>query len=296
MHFSGWYQYMRSGDDKPTVTKELLLRVLSYARGYWGHIAGMLVTILLTTGLSLLTPLIFRNMIDVVIPAKDTDRLILLGVALLGIPAVTGVINVFQRRLNATVGEGVIYDLRSSLFARLQRMSLRFFTNTKTGELMSRLNNDVVGAQNAISNTIVNIVTNLVQAVALLAVMLTLEWRLTIVSVLILPLFIITAQRLGIVLRDIARKAMDMNAQMNAHMNETLNIGGALLVKLFGRTKEEETRFRERAAGVRDVGIRRAVVGSSFFVIFGLVSAVGTALVYGLGGYFVITDVFTVGT
>jgi ATP-binding cassette, subfamily B, bacterial len=295
-HGGGWFMYMRSGDEKPKVTRELLLRVLAYAREYWWHIAGMLVTILLTTGLSLLTPLIFRNMIDVVIPAKDTRRLILLGVALLAIPAVTGGINVIQRRLNATVGEGVIYDLRSALFARLQRMSLRFFTNTKVGELMSRLNNDVVGAQNAISNTIVNIVTNIIEAIALLAVMFTLEWRLTLVSVLILPLFIIAARRLGTVLRDIARQGMEMNAQMNAHMNETLNIGGALLVKLFGRANEEEQRFRERAANVRDVGIRRAVVGSTFFVIFGLVSAIGTALVYGLGGYFVITDVFTVGT
>src|SRR5215208_6198986 len=292
----GWFMYMRSGDEKPKVTRELLLRVLSYARGYWWHIAGMLVTILLTTGLSLLTPLIFRNMIDVVLPAKDVNRLILLGVALLLIPAVEGVINVIQRRLNATVGEGVIYDLRSALFARLQRMSLRFFTNTKAGELMSRLNNDVVGAQNAISNTIVNIVTNIIEAIALLAIMLTLEWRLTIVSVLILPLIIIAARRLGNVLRDIARQGMEMNAQMNAHMNETLNIGGALLVKLFGRTREEEARFRERAGNVRDIGIRRAVIGSGFFVIIGLVSAVGTALVYGLGGYFVITDVFTVGT
>ena len=296
MWHGGWWQYVRSGDEKPKVTRELLLRVLSYARGYWWQIGGMLVTILLTTGLSLLTPLIFRNMIDVVIPAKDTNRLILLAAALLLIPAVTGVINVFQRRFNATVGEGVIYDLRSSLFARLQRMSLRFFTNTKVGELMSRLNNDVVGAQNAISNTIVNIVTNFIETVALLIVMFTLEWRLTLVSVLILPLFILAARRLGTVLRDIARQGMEMNAQMNAHMNETLNIGGALLVKLFGRSLEEETRFRQRAANVRDIGIRRAVVGSTFFVIFGLVSAIGTALVYGLGGYFVITDVFTVGT
>jgi ATP-binding cassette subfamily B protein len=295
-HGGAWFYAMRSGDEKPKVTRELLLRVLTYARGYWWHIGGMLVTILLTTGLSLLTPLIFRNMIDVVIPAKDTTRLIWLGVALLAIPALSGGINVIQRRLNSTVGEGVIYDLRSSLFARLQRMSLRFFTNTKVGELMSRLNNDVVGAQNAISNTIVNIVTNLIETIALLVVMLTLEWRLTIVSILILPLFIIAAQRLGRVLRDIAREAMDMNAQMNAHMNETLNIGGALLVKLFGRAKEEESRFRERAANVRNIGIRRAVTGSTFFVIFGLVSAVGTALVYGLGGYYVITDVFTVGT
>ena len=296
MHGYGFFMSMRQGDEKPKVTRELLLRVLDYAKPYWSHIAGMLVTILLSTGLSLLTPLIFRNMIDVVLPAKDTQRLIWLGLALLFIPALNGGISVVQRKLNSTVGEGVIFDLRSALFSRLQRMSLRFFTNTKTGELMSRLNNDVVGAQNAISNTIVNIVTNFVEAVALLAVMLTLEWRLTIVSVLILPLFIITAQRLGNILRDIARQGMDMNAQMNAHMNETLNIGGALLVKLFGRTREEEKRFRERAANVRDIGIRRAVVGSSFFVIFGLVTAVGTALVYGLGGYFVITDVFTIGT
>jgi ATP-binding cassette, subfamily B, bacterial len=295
-HGGGWFMYMRSGDEKPKVTRELLLRVLAYARGYWWHIAGMLVTILLTTGLSLLTPLIFRNMIDVVLPAKDLNRLIFLAIALLLIPAVGGGVNVIQRRLNATVGEGVIYDLRSALFSRLQRMSLRFFTNTKVGELMSRLNNDVVGAQNAISNTIVSIVTNIIEAIALLAIMLTLEWRLTIVSVLILPLIIIAARRLGTVLRDIARQGMEMNAQMNAHMNETLNIGGALLVKLFGRTREEEQRFRERAANVRDIGIRRAVVGSGFFVVIGLVSAVGTALVYGLGGYFVITDVFTVGT
>lgn len=296
MHGYGWFMAMRQGDEKPKVTRELLLRVLDHARPYWWHITGMLVTILLSTGISLLTPLIFRNMIDVVLPAKDTQRLIWLGLALLFIPALNGGISVIQRRLNSTVGEGVIFDLRSALFSRLQHMSLRFFTNTKTGELMSRLNGDVVGAQNAISNTIVNIVTNLVEAVALLAVMLTLEWRLTLVSILILPLFIITAQRLGTVLRDIAREAMDTNAKMNAHMNETLNIGGALLVKLFGRTREEEKRFRERAANVRDIGIRRAVIGSSFFVIFGLVTAVGTALVYGLGGYFVITDVFTIGT
>lgn len=296
MHGYGWFMAMRQGDEKPKVTRELLLRVLNYAKPYWWHIAGMLVTILLSTGLSLLTPLIFRNMIDVVLPAKDTQRLIWLGLSLLFIPAINGGINVLQRRLNSTVGEGVIYDLRSGLFSRLQRMSLRFFTNTKTGELMSRLNSDVVGAQNAISNTIVNIVTNLIQTIALFAVMLTLEWRLTVISVLILPLFILAAQRIGTVLRDIAREAMDINAQMNAHMNETLNIGGALLVKLFGRTREEEKRFRDRAANVRDIGIRRAVIGSSFFVIFGLVTAVGTALVYGLGGYFVITDVFTVGT
>ncbi len=295
-HGGGWFSYMRSGDQKPKVTRELLLRVLSYARPYWWQISGMLVMILLSTGVSLISPLIFRTMIDQVLPQKDFNRLVTLALALLFLPILSGGISVLQRRLNAAVGEGVIYDLRVALFSRLQRMSLRFFTNTKVGELMSRLNNDVVGAQNAISNTIVGIVTNIIETVALLAVMLTLEWRLTILSVLVLPLFIIAASRLGITLRDTARKAMDLNAQMNAHMNETLNIGGALLVKLFGRAKDESNRFSQRAANVRDIGVRRAVLGSTFFMILGLVSAVGTALVYGLGGYYVILGTFTIGT
>src|SRR5689334_21812491 len=296
MHGYSWFAAMRSNDDQPKVTRQLLLRVLTYARPYWGLLLGMLVMILLSTGLGLVSPLIFRALIDEVLPSKDMNRLVWFSLGLLLLPLLGGVIGVVQRRLNATVGEGVIYNLRVALFSKLQRKSLRFFTNTKSGELMSRLNSDVVGAQNAISNTIVDIITNLIEAAATLAVMLALEWRLTIVSVLILPLFIIVARQLGFRLREIARKQMELNAQMNAHMNETLNIGGALLVKLFGRAPDEEKRFRERAAGVRDGGIRRAVLGSAFFATMGLVSAIGTALVYGLGGYFVIQNAFTVGT
>jgi ATP-binding cassette subfamily B protein len=287
---------MRSGDQKPKVTRALLLRVLAYARPYRWHITGMLILILMTTALSLISPLIFRRLIDVTLPSKNVQQLIALSLALLVVPILEGGIGVVQRRLNATVGEGVIFDLRVALFSRLQRMSLRFFTNTKVGELMSRLNNDVVGAQNAISNTIVDIITNVIEVVALLVVMLALQWRLTLISVLILPLFILAARRLGTRLRDIARQQMEMNAQMNAHMSETLNIGGALLVKLFGRSGEEVSRFRGRAASVRDSGIQRAVLGSTFFAIIGLVSAVGTALVYGLGGWYVIQGAFTVGT
>ncbi len=291
-----WFAYMRSGDEHPQVTRALLLRVLTYARPYWGRLFAMLVTILMSTALGLVSPLIFRNMIDKVLPNKDMNGLVILALALLFVPILNGAIGVLQRQLNVTIGEGVIYDLRVALFSKLQRMSLRFFTNTKSGELMSRLNNDVVGAQNAISNTIVDIVTNIIEVIATLAVMLTLEWRLTIISIIILPLFIVVARKLGVRLRDIARKQMELNAQMNAHMNETLNIGGALLVKLFGRTLDEENRFRERAAGVRDGGIKRAIFGSVFFTTMGLVSAIGTALVYGLGGYFVIQNTFTVGT
>jgi ATP-binding cassette subfamily B protein len=295
-HGGGWWSYVRSTGEKPRVTWDLMKRVLGYSYPYRWQITGMLVMILINTGLTLLTPLILRQLIDRVIPEGDIQRLIMLSLGLLLIPALGGAISVLQRRLNANVGEGVIYDLRVALYASLQRMSLRFFTNTKVGELMSRLNNDVVGAQNAISNTIVGIITNIIQVTAVLVVMLALEWRLTLVSIVILPLFIIAARRLGTRLRDIARQAMDANAQMNAMMNETLNIGGALLVKLFGRANVEVNRFDKRAAEVRDIGIRRAVTGASFFVIIGLVSAVGTALVYGIGGYYAIVGAFTVGT
>src|SRR5579859_3867223 len=292
----GWFMTMRATDEKPRVTWSLLKRVMGYARPYWWQIAAMLVMILITTGLGLLSPLVTRDLIDRTLPQRDVTRLIWLSLALLAIPAVSGVINVWQRRVNARVGEGVTFDLRVALFEHLQTMSLRFFTNTKTGELMSRLNNDVVGAQNAISNTIVNIITNLVQAGALLAVMLSLEWRLTLISIVILPLFILAARRMGRQLRDISREQMEANAQMNAMMNETLNVGGALLVKLFGRGPVEVGRFQGRAGEVRALGIRQAVTGAIFFVLIGLVSAVGTAVVFGYGGYLVISGAFTVGT
>jgi ATP-binding cassette subfamily B protein len=296
MQRGGWRNYLSSTDEKPKVTWSLLRRVLGYSTPYRWHIAGMLALILISTGLGLLIPMILRDLIDKTIPARNLNRLVLLALALLLIPAITGGINVIQRRLNAFVGEGVIYDLRVALFSKLQHMSLRFFTHTRVGEIMSRLNNDVIGAQDAISNTIVSIVTNIIQASAVLVVMITMEWRLTLLSVAIMPLFIIVARRLGNQLRDIARKQLEANAQMNAMMNETLNIGGALLVKLFGRTNTEVSRFEDRSSSVRDQGVRRAVVGSVFFVIIGLLSAIGTALIYGLGGYLVILGSFTVGT
>jgi ATP-binding cassette subfamily B protein len=283
-------------DEKPKITRQLIGRVLHYAKPYRWLIAVMLLLVLLTTGLMLLTPLILRDLIDNVIPNRNIHALVLLAVALLLIPALTGVMNVIQRRVNARVGEGVTYDLRMALYGRLQRMSLRFFTNTKVGELMSRLNNDVIGAQDAISSTIVTIVTLIIQAAAVLAIMLTLEWRLTLISVAILPLFILAARLLGTRLRDIARKQLDAIAEMNAMMDETLNIGGALLVKLFGRQRSEIDRFSQRATQVRDLDVERTFTGSIFITIIALISAVGTALVYGLGGYFVIRGTFTIGT
>jgi ATP-binding cassette subfamily B protein len=178
----------------------------------------------------------------------------------------------------------------------MQRMSLGFFTNTKVGELMSRLNNDVVGAQNAISTTFVNIITNFIQTVAILSVMFVLDWRIALLSIAVFPLFLLVARNLTRRLRHIIRVQLDLNAKMNALANELLNIGGSLLIKLFGRAAEEDRRFQERAIDVRDIGVRRGVVGMMFWVSIGLFSAIGIALVYGVGGYMVITGTLTIGT
>ena len=296
MHGRGFRSILTAPDERPKITRALLKRVFQYAAPYRWHILTMLVIILLSTGLKLLSPLIMRDLIDRTIPAGDVQRLVKLAVLLLLIPIMSSFLNVINRWFNSTVGEGVIFDLRVSLYTHLQRMSLRFFTNTRVGELMSRLNNDVMGAQNAISNTIVSMITNAIQAVAMLIVMLSMEWRLTLLSVMIMPLFILAARLLAGRLRDIAQKQMEYNAAMNAMMNETLNIGGALLVKLFGRRTEEIERFQDRAAAVRDQGVKRAMWGSFLFAIIGLVTAVGTALVYGIGGYYVIQKTFTIGT
>ena len=293
----GHFMVFAQGTDKrPKVTWALLRRVLAYGRPYRGRIIAMLALILATTGLGLATPLILRDLIDRTLPQGDTRRLVGLALLLLAIPFASGLLNVVQRRLNAAVGEGVIFDLRVALYQHMQTMSLRFFTNTKVGELMSRLNGDVVGAQNAISNTVVSILTSLVQTVALLVVMLSLEWRLTLAAVIILPLFALAARRMGGVLREITRAQMEANAHMNAMMNETLNVGGALLVKLFGRGATEVNRFESRAAEVRRLGVERAVRSTVFFVLVGLVAAVGMALVYGFGGWLVIQKAFTIGT
>jgi ATP-binding cassette, subfamily B, bacterial len=296
MRGTGWREYLKSSDEKPEWNRELIRRVMGYARPYWFQIIEMFTLILGATGLGLLTPLILRYLIDHIIPSGNIEQLIFLAVGLLLIPSLIGLFRVWQRKLSAQVGEGVTYDLRMAIYTHLQRMSLQFFTNTKIGELISRLNNDVLGAQDAISNTIVDIATNVIQSIAVLAVMLSLEWHLTIVSVIILPLFIMASRQLARRLRDLSRRQLEANAAMNTTMQETLNIGGMLLVKLFGRIGDEVMRFDDRVSSLRDINIDRTVMGASFIVMIGLVSAVGTSLVYGIGGYLVIRHVFTIGT
>lgn len=278
------------------MSRELLRRVWQFARPYTRQIVVLLLTIFVITGLSLLTPLLIRDLIDNAIPNENPRRLNLLALGMVAIPLVNGLVGVLQRRVSASVGEGVIYDLRRALYAHMQYMSLRFFTETRTGELMSRLNNDVVGAQGAVTSTLVTIVSNIVSVVSTLLIMLALEWRLTLIGISILPLFILPARQVGRVLRRLRRNSMEYNAEMNAVMNETLNVSGALLVKLFGREREELDKFSNRAADVRDIGVRSAVIGRWFFLMLSIVSAVGSAAVYWIGGHLVLRDAFTVGT
>ncbi len=298
MHSGGWFAYLKYDEkqDRPKITRDLLSRAWDIAKPYRWSALGLLFTILLISSITLVSPLLYRDLIDNAIPNGDLVRLNWLALGMVGVPMLNGIIGVFQRRLNSRIGEGVIYDLRRSLYAHLQRMSLRFFTKTRTGELMSRMNNDVIGAQQAISNTLVTLISNVVSLIVTLSIMLALEWRLTLLGLAILPLFVLPARRVGRVLRDLSRKSMELNAEMNATMNETMNISGALLVKLFGRERLEYERFSKDGALVRDIGIQRAVVGHWFFMILGVVSAVGSAVVFWAGGHLVLQGAFTIGT
>ena len=267
-----------------------------YARPYFGLIVVVFVTIVLITLISLVPPLLMRDLIDRAIPDESIRRVTGLGLAMVAVPILNGVIGVIQRWASSRAGEGIIFDLRAQVYGHLQRMSLAFFTGSRPGELMSRLNNDVVGAQSAVTGTLVTVVSNAFAATATLTVMLNLEWRLTLAAVAILPLFIYPSRRVGRILRGVTRRQMEANARMNATMNETLNVSGALLVKLFGRTDDEDRRFGSQAAEVRDLGVRRALIGRWFFMALGVVSALGTALVFWLGAVLVIQGSLTIGT
>ena len=297
-HGGGWWAFLSHDEeqDRPVVTRELLKRVWDFARPYTRHVLLLLVSIILTTAITLVSPLLMRALIDDAIPNGNTRLLNLLAIGLIAVPVLNGLVGVWQRDLSAFVGESIIFDLRNAVYGHFQRMSLRFFTQSRTGELMSRLNNDVVGAQQAVSNTLISIFSNIVQVVATLGIMLALEWRLTLLGLLVVPFFYLPARRIGRVLRDLRRKSMVLNAEMNATMNETLNVSGALLVKLFGREERELARFARDSAAVRDLGVRSAVIGRWFFMILGIIGAIGTALVYWVGGYLTIEGAFTIGT
>jgi ATP-binding cassette subfamily B protein len=255
----------------------------------------VLVTIVVITLLSVVPALLVRRLIDVAIPDEDLGMVTLLGLGMVAVPLLTGGLGVLQRWASAATGEGIIFDLRCQLYGHLQRMSLGFFTATRTGELMSRLNNDVVGAQQAVTGTFVSLAANSLAVVVTMFAMFAIEWRLTLLAVAIVPGFIFASRRVGRMLRAVRRDQMEYNARMNAQMQETLSVSGALLVKLFGRTTSEDAEFADRATKVRDLGVRQATIGRWFFMALGVMSALGTAIVFWGGGAMVINDVLSLG-
>ena len=279
-----------------SLERDTLRRVGEFARPYRRTIAIFLIAIVASALVALVPPFVFRTIIDTAIPAGNRNQVWWL--ALLAVTAALGeaALAIVQRWGSAQVGEGLIYDLRVALFNKVQRMPIAFFTRTQTGSLISRLNNDVIGAQSAVTSTLGTAVSNTVILVTTVAAMLTLEWRLTVLSLVVLPAFIIPARRVGKRLQTIAAKQMDLNAQMNTQMQERFNVAGALLVKLFGRHRQEVDAFSGRAAGVRDSGVLAAMYGRVFFVALGLVGALGAVAVYGIGAQLVVSGDITSGT
>ena len=279
-----------------TLSRPTVRRIWSFARPYRRVLAVYLLVILAAALVAIVPPLIVRSIIDTAIP--NADRTMITWLAALGVAAAVADagLNVVQRVCSAYVGESLIFDLRSALFTRVIRMPIAFFTRTPTGAITSRLSNDVVGAQTAVTNTLGSVVSNVVVLVTSLVAMLILDWRLTLLALIVLPLFVIPARRVGRRLQDISRQQMQHNAAMNTQMTERFNVAGALLVKLFGDDRRELASFQRHAGAVRDAGIRQALYGRVFFVALALVAAIAAVAIYGVGGQLVVSGSITTGT
>ena len=286
----------RSGLKGKTITADTRRRVWSFARPYRAWIFAFIATTVASTFLGLLPPLVIREIFDSAIADGDGSYLNVLFSVLIAAAAGEALLSLVGRRLSSGIGEGLILDLRLQLFDHVQRMPLSFFTRTQTGTLVSRLNNDVIGAQRAFTGTLGTVVANIITLVATLIAMFVLEWRLTLLAVAILPVFVLPARKVGRGLQAITREGMNLNASMNNTMTERFNVAGALLVKLFGRHDDETADFSDRAGRVRDIGVRSALYSQVFLIALTLVGAVGTAIVYWLGGHLAIDGTLSAGT
>jgi ATP-binding cassette subfamily B protein len=270
------------------LSRGVVRRVWGFARAYRLQMLAFLGTIGLLALLAIIPPLLVRTLINDAIPRRSLRLIDLIGLAAIGVALANAGLSLTQRWFSARIGEGLIFDLRTALFDHVQRQPLAFFTHSQTGALISRMNNDVVGAQRALTGTLGSVASNVIGLVTTLAAMFVLNWRITLVALVVLPLFLAPARRVGKRLQEITRESMNLNAAMNTTMNERFNVAGALLVMLFGRRDRELAEFGDNAAKVRDIGIRSAMVGRTFFIALGLVGAVGTAVVYWLGARMVL--------
>jgi ATP-binding cassette subfamily B protein len=260
-------------------------RVLRFARPYRLDLAIFVAIIVADAVISVITPVLAGRVVNEITRHGAVHVVVDIALVIAGLAIFDAGLSFAQRWYSARIGEGLIYDMRTAVFDHVQRMPLAFFTRTQTGALVSRLNNDVLGAQQAFTSTLSGLVSNVIGLVATAGVMFTLSWQITGLSLIMLPLFVIPARRIGRRLQEITRESYNLNASMNATMTERFNVSGALLVKLFGRLDDEDASFRSRAARVRDIGVTSAMYGRAFFVALSLVASLAQALVYGLGGY-----------
>lgn len=274
-------------------------RVFAFAAPFRTDIAVFLVTVVVGAGIGVATPVLAGRVVDAIAdvaggPARGRTVLLLAAV-IAGLAIVDALLQLAQRWYSARIGEGAILALRTSVYDHVQRMPLQFFSRTQTGALVSRLNNDVLGAQRAFTTTLSGVVSNIIQLTLTAVVMFTLSWQITTLSLLLLPVFILPARRVGRRLAEITRESYQLDASMNATMTERFGVGGALLVKLFGHPDAEAGRFADRATRVRDIGIRQAMYARTFFVAMLLVASLAQALTYGLGGWFAVQGQLSVG-
>jgi ATP-binding cassette subfamily B protein len=278
------------------IDRQLVGRVWRFARPYRRSLLVFLGLILAGAIVDLAAPLLFKAVIDKAIPRHDGPLVTKLAVGALAIAVASTLLDLAQRWYSATIGESLIFDLRTELFDHVQRMPVAFFTRTQTGALTSRMNSDVVGAQRALTGTVGSVVGNVVTLLSTLIAMSILEWRLTLLALVLLPLFVLPANRVGRRLQDITRESMELNAAMSATTTERFNVAGAMLVKLFGRHADEYDAFAGRAARVRDIGVTSAMYNRVFYAALALVAALGGVVVYGVGGHLVIDGAIKIGT
>ena len=299
MH-AAWMTH-RSMTADPSVKEQKLKpgtvkRIFSFARPYRTNIIIYLATVIVDAGLIVATPLLLKRLIDEGVIPKDPSVVTNLAI-LVGLLAIAdAAINMLGRYFSSRIGEGLIYDLRSLVFAHVQKQSIAFFTRTQTGALISRINSDVIGAQQAFTATLSGVVSNVVSLFLVTITMLILSWQITIFSLLLLPVFLIPTKWVGRRLQSLTRESFGVNAEMSSTMTERFNVSGAMLVALYGEPDREREYFRSRARRVADIGIKMAMLNRLFFIALTSVAAIATAFAYGIGGHLAIEGGVTVGT
>jgi ATP-binding cassette subfamily B protein len=276
-------------------------RIVRFAAPYRRELLGFLAVIVLAAVAAVVNPLIFKKIIDDGIGTAPPETgqpglVVALALVVAALAVVEAALSLVQRWYSARIGEGLIYDLRAQVYAHVQRMPIAFFTRTQTGALITRLNNDVLGAQQAFTGTLSQVVSNVIGVTLTLIAMFVLSWQITLLSLVLLPVFVVPARLIGTKLQELTRESYGLNAQMNTTMTERFNVSGALLVKLFGRPEHEDAAFREKAGRVRDIGITSAMYGRVFFASLTLVASLATALVYGVGGVLAAQGALGIGT